>query len=297
MMQNNILMLKYEMPFEWAALLRFFALRTILGVEETTSSLYRRTIRLNDTIGVLQVSNIQISNAEGLLQVEFWLPFNALTQDTIVRLRTMFDLDANLPEIALHLSRDPVMAELVRKRPHLRIPGGWDTFEVAIRAVLGQQVSIAAAVVLAVRLVARCGEDLPESPFPSLNRLFPTPHALIAADLSGMGMPGARVTALKAVAEAFIEDPFLFRKGSSTEETVARLRRIKGIGDWTAQYIAIRACREFDAFPAGDAGILRGLTDASGRPKESDIRARAESWSPYRAYAAHHIWVNDEMKE
>lgn len=135
------------------------------------------------------------------------------------------------------------------------------------------------------------------SPFPGLARIFPTPESVVAADLSAMGMPGARANTLKAVAEAFLEDSLLLRKRASVEETVARLRRIKGIGEWTAHYVAIRACREFDAFPVSDVGILRGLADDAGaRPNQADLLARAEAWRPYCAYAAHHVWAQDEVK-
>lgn len=277
--------------FDWTAMLRFFAVRAIPGVEAVVDGRYCRTIRRGKETGVLGVSR-----SDGGLRAELWLPSGTIPEEVVPRLRDMFDLDADLPAIGRYLSRDSAMAELVALRPQVRIPGGWDPFEVALRAVLGQQVSVVAARALAARLVARCGEDVVEQPFPALSRTFPTPGAVVAADLSNMGMPGARVRTLQSVAAAFTEDPALFHKRASVEETVARLRQIKGVGEWTAQYIALRACREPDAFPAADVGILRGLADTGGRPTLAAVLERAEKWRPYRAYAAHHIWAHDEAR-
>jgi AraC family transcriptional regulator of adaptative response / DNA-3-methyladenine glycosylase II len=206
----------------------------------------------------------------------------------------MFDLDADLAAVNAHLAGDPVLAPWVAARPAVRMPGGWDGFEVAMRAVIGQQVSIAAARRLNGRLAERCGAGLPGAAGDGPHRLFPTPEQVLAADLSAMGMPGARIATLKAVAEAALADPGLFERGATVEETVARLRAIKGIGEWTANYIAMRACREVDAFPAGDVGLLRGMADAAGqRPRPAELLARAASWRPWRAYAAQHIWAAD----
>lgn len=209
----------------------------------------------------------------------------------------MFDLDANVAAIGAQLAQDPFLATLVAARPAIRVPGGFDEFETAARAVLGQQVSISAARRLNARLVARCGTEIGPAAGPGLRRLFPTPAQVVAADLSYMGVPAARIAALKAVAAAALDDPHLFRAGASVEETVARLCAIRGIGDWTAHYIAMRACREPDAFPASDVGLLRGAADATGlRPRPGDLRARAEAWRPWRAYAAHHLWAVDAAR-
>ena len=273
-------------------MLRFYARRAIPGSEDVACGAYRRTIRQGPETGV-----VQISSEDGALRAEFWLPTSIPPDEATARLWNMFDLGADLTTIYAHLSCDPTLSELMMKRPALRIPGGWNPCEVALRTVLGQQISVAAACVLAARLVERCGEEFVVHPFPGLARVFPTPQAVAAADLSALGMPGARANTLKAVAEAFLEDPLMFQKEASAEETVTRLRRIKGVGEWTAHYIAIRACREFDAFPVSDVGILRGLADGKGaRPNQADLLARAEAWRPYRAYAAQHVWAEDEAK-
>lgn len=205
----------------------------------------------------------------------------------------MFDLDADPVAIGVHLSRDSFMASLVAARPGLRVMRGWDGFEVAARTIIGQQVSVARARHLNGVLVTRAASEDPrldDEP----GRLFPTPRQVIDADLDGMGMPGARIAALGAVASAALEDSRLFDRGITIDDTVTRLRAIPGIGEWTAHYIAMRACGEPDAFPSSDIGLLRGGADSHGRrPAPADLLARAEAWRPWRAYAAHQLWAHD----
>lgn len=214
----------------------------------------------------------------------------------VLRVRRLFDLGADIETIDAHLSCDPLLARLVVRRPGLRAPGGWDDFELAVRAVLGQQVSVAAARRLAGQLIALHGKPVPISyvSHPGLSHVFPTAERLAVADLSGLGMPDARRTALKALAEAATADANLFRPSGTIEETIARLRTIRGIGEWTAHYIALRALRETDAFPASDVGLLRGATAMDGtRPTPANLLHRAEPWRPWRAYAAQHLWAAD----
>jgi AraC family transcriptional regulator, regulatory protein of adaptative response / DNA-3-methyladenine glycosylase II len=210
------------------------------------------------------------------------------------RLRRMFDVDADVRAIAAHLALDPSMASLVAAKPGLRVFGGWDGFEVAVRSIIGQQVTIARARALNSTLVDRCGAELPRHVTGRLRRMFPTAQQVVDADLSSMGMPGARVAALKAVARAAMADPRLFDRAGTLDRTIARLRAVRGIGDWTAHYIAMRACREPDAFPSSDVGLLRGGADASGRrPTPAALNTRADAWRPWRAYAAHQLWAVD----
>jgi AraC family transcriptional regulator of adaptative response / DNA-3-methyladenine glycosylase II len=165
-----------------------------------------------------------------------------------------------------------------------------------VRAILGQQVTVAAARTLAGRLVALCGEALPpaDRSHPGLTHAFPGPARFAAAALAGLGMPSARRDALVALAGAAIAEPDLFRPLATVEEAIARLRAIRGVGEWTAQYIAVRALREPDAFPASDVGLLRGATRAAGeRPSPADLLRQAERWRPWRAYAAQHLWAAD----
>jgi AraC family transcriptional regulator of adaptative response / DNA-3-methyladenine glycosylase II len=180
----------------------------------------------------------------------------------------------------------------------MRVFGGWDGFEVALRTINGQQVSVERARHLNGELVARCGDGStglpPKGGSHKARRFFPSPEQVLEADLAGMGMPGARVAALKALAEAAAADPLLFETDRPLDATIARLLAIRGIGEWTAHYIAMRACRQPDAFPASDVGLLRGAADEAGRrPSPESLRLRADAWRPWRAYAAHHLWAAD----
>jgi AraC family transcriptional regulator, regulatory protein of adaptative response / DNA-3-methyladenine glycosylase II len=207
-------------------------------------------------------------------------------------LRRQFDLAADPLSIAAHLGADPVLAPLLKLRPGLRVPGAWDGFELAIRAVLGQQITVVAAIRLAGRLVATYGQPL-AAPDRFLTHVFPTPQALAKADLASLGMPRSRAATLSSVAAAALANPDLFGAHCDLEEAIGRLRAIPGIGEWTAQYIALRQLREPDAFPAADIGLMRALADAKGqRPSAQQLLARAESWRPWRAYAAQHLWAS-----
>jgi AraC family transcriptional regulator of adaptative response / DNA-3-methyladenine glycosylase II len=210
------------------------------------------------------------------------------------RVRRLFDVGADIETIDEHLSHDLQLAPWVALRPGLRAPGGWDGFELAVRAILGQQISVAAARRLAGQLVALHGEPLPKNSrnHPGMTHTFPSAERLAAATSIGLGMPSPRLNALRALARAATDDPNLFRPFATIEEAIARLRTIPGIGEWTAQYIALRAIREMDAFPASDIGLLRGVAKVDGAPATpTSLLRRAESWRPWRAYAAQHLWA------
>lgn len=284
--------LPYKTPFYWPILLNFFRIRAIDGVENVSETAYARTIRLEGVRGILEVRcNEQRNAIDANVQSNGEINRDALTQ----HLQRMFDLDANISTITHHLSKDPSLAPLVKKRPGLRVPGYWDPFETAIRAVAGQHVSRIGARHLNTRLTERAGSIITNNSNGALNREFPTPEQILKADLSNIGMPGARVNTLLAIADAYITDPKLFDRGASVEETVTRLCAIKGVGPWTANYIAIRACHEPDGFPASDAGLLRGIANVLGkRLTAKELTARAEVWRPFRAYAAQHVWTEGE---
>jgi AraC family transcriptional regulator of adaptative response / DNA-3-methyladenine glycosylase II len=215
----------------------------------------------------------------------------------VARIRRVFDLGADVAAIGAHLALDPWLAPLIAERPGLRAPGGWDGFELAVRAVLGQQVTVEAARRLATRLTQMCRTGLPagQRNRPELRQAFPAAAQVAKADLSSLGMPAARKDALVALARAALEDPSLFQAQGTVEETVARLCAIRGVGEWTAHYIALRAVRETDAFPASDVGLLRGAAIRVGaRPSPAVLQDRAETWRPWRAYAAQHLWAADQ---
>ena len=211
----------------------------------------------------------------------------------IARLRRVFDLAADPAPIAAHLAKDPTLAPLVKSRPGLRVPGAWDGFELAIRAVLGQQITVTAAARLAGRLVATYGDRLAE-PDGDLTHVFPRPERLAPADLTALGMPRSRAAALSAVAAAAVADRHLFDANCELEDAVKRLRSIRGVGEWTAQYIALRQLREPDAFPAADLGLMRAIASREGRDhSSSELLDRAHAWRPWRAYAAQHLWTSE----
>jgi AraC family transcriptional regulator of adaptative response / DNA-3-methyladenine glycosylase II len=184
-----------------------------------------------------------------------------------------------------------MLRPLLRKTPGLRVPGAWDAFELAVRAVLGQQVSVAGATTLSGRLAKRFGTAF-ATPWPQLTHVFPAPTTLAEAsvvDIAAIGLPQARAETIRAVARAAMAGQFAFPPGMPADAAVARMKEIPGIGEWTAQYLAMRLLRSPDAFPAGDLGLRKAA--GSGAPmSEAALRARAEVWRPWRAYAAAYLW-------
>jgi AraC family transcriptional regulator of adaptative response / DNA-3-methyladenine glycosylase II len=289
--ENDVtLRLRYRPPYDWESMLAFLRARAIPGVEVVDGERYLRTVEIGTKLGSIEVTHLPERQSLG---VRIRFPDVRSLPGIVARVRRLFDLGADIETIAGHLSGDPTLAPLVAERPGLRAPGGWDGFETAVRAVLGQQITVAAARRLAGQLVEQHGRVVPRSfrMHPDLCRTFPTAKRLAAASLK-LGMPVARLETLRAVIDAALADPNLFHPIGDIEQTVARLRRIRGIGEWSAQYIALRAVREMDAFPATDLGLLRGVTAIDGaKTTPIDLVRRAEAWRPWRAYAAQHLWA------
>jgi AraC family transcriptional regulator, regulatory protein of adaptative response / DNA-3-methyladenine glycosylase II len=286
------LLLRYRPPYDWDSMLTYLRTRAIAGVEVVRNGSYLRTVEIGNFVGTVEVSHLPQRHS---LSVRIRFPEVSFLPAIVSRVRRVFDLGADIETIGAHLSRDPLLAPLVAQRPGLRAPGGWDGFELAVRAILGQQVSVAAARRLAGQLVALHGKPVAKQDDGrlELSHVFPTAQRLARADLGELRMPGARRAALKALAESVAADPSLFRPFGTIEEAVARLRSIRGVGEWTAQYIALRALRETDAFPASDIGLLRGAAIDGIRPTPAGLLHRAEPWRPWRAYAAQHLWAAD----
>jgi AraC family transcriptional regulator of adaptative response / DNA-3-methyladenine glycosylase II len=281
------LLLPYHPPYDWPAMLGFLRQRAIAGVEVVTDERYARTVELDGVTGTVVVQ----PTGKAALRATVRFPKLSALPTIIARLRRVFDLAADPVAIAAHLAKDPALAPLVKARPGLRVPGAWDGFELAVRAVLGQQITVSAAVRLASRLVDAHGGRLAE-PDGDLMRVFPRPKAMATADLTSLGMPRSRAAALSAVASAALADAHLFDATCELEDAVRRLRAIRGVGEWTAQYIALRQLREPDAFPAGDIGLLRAMAAREGRDRSSsELLDRAKTWRPWRAYAAQHLWA------
>ena len=284
------LLLRYRPPYDWQAMLAFLRMRAITGVETVVGGVYSRTIALDGAQGTLSVE----AAAGDALKASIRFPKLTALPAIIARLRRVFDLAADPDAIGAQLSEDAALAPLVAARPGLRVPGAWDGFELAMRAVLGQQITVTAAINLAGKLVATYGEPLAGGGPDGLTHVFPTPERLAAADLSTLGMPRSRAAALSSIAAAVAADPLIFSARRELEEAIVQLRGLAGVGEWTAQYIAMRQLREPDAFPAADIGLMRALTDAEGRrPTPVELLAMAERWRPWRAYAAQHLWASD----
>ena len=282
------LLLRYHPPYDWPAMLEFLRRRAIAGIERVTAEATRERCSWTACRGRSRCGSATGTRCARRCGFPGCRPCPRI----IARLRRVFDLAADPVAIAAHLAQDPVLAPLVKARPGLRVPGAWDGFELAIRAVLGQQITVSAAVRLAGRLVAAHGEHL-AAPDGTLTHVFPRPEVLAAADLATLGMPRSRAAALSAVAAAAVADRHLFDTTGGLDDAVRRLRSIRGVGEWTAQYIALRQLREPDAFPATDIGLMRAIARQEGRGHSSaELLDRADAWRPWRAYAAQHLWAS-----
>jgi AraC family transcriptional regulator of adaptative response / DNA-3-methyladenine glycosylase II len=282
-----VLRLGYRPPFDAAALLDYLAARAIPGVEEVADGAWRRSVVLDGASGVIEVRPDPVAH-----QLLLHVPA-ALTRHVsalAARVRRLFDLDADPAPIAAQLGRDPELARLLRRRPGVRVAGAWNGFELAVRAILGQQVTVAGATTLAGRLALAFGVPL-AAPVGSVRLLSPGAAALAGADLASIGLPRARAEALRALASAVAAGRLDLDGGLDPEEAVRRLVALPGIGPWTAQYVALRALAAPDAFPASDLGLRRAL-GAAGRPLPARaLERRAELWRPWRGYAAVLLWT------
>ncbi len=283
------ILVRYRPPYDWPAMLAFLEARSVQGLEIVESGEYRRAVEIDGSQGVVSVRPHQ-GNA---LRAEIRFPKISKLPAIIARLRRVFDLAADPQAIAAQLAQDAVLAPRVLARPGLRVPGAWDGFELAVRAVLGQQIAVSSARTLASRLVAHHGDRVdPRLADTGLTHVFPRPGRLARADLTALGIPKARAASLAALAAAVESDPGLLAMSGSLETAIARLRQLPGIGEWTAQYIAMRVLREPDAFPAADIGLLGAMAERRGRrPTPEALLVRAERWRPWRAYAAQYLWT------
>ena len=285
------LLLPYRPPYDWEAMIRFLSVRAIAGVERVTETSYSRVVEFAKEVGSIHVTHAPQQSA---LRVIVRFGDLKMLSTIIVRVRRLFDLSAEPGPIAAVLSNDPVLKPLVAARPGLRVPGGWDGFEIAVRAVLGQQITLKGATQLAGRMVAALGEPVADRVAePGLTHAFAKPEKFTAAALEKLGITPARAASIAGIAAAAIRDSRLFDPRRDLGEAIVRLRGLPGIGEWTAQYIAMRALGECDAFPAADVGLQRRFAVFGRRCSESELLAHAERWRPWRAYAALHLWMAD----
>ena len=276
-------------PFDWAALVGFLAARAIPGVECVSPGRYLRSVEVDGKSGILDV---RLVNGRPILFLH-GIDTRSLLP-VVQRVRALFDLDAGVAEIADVLRRDDVLRGLVDARPGFRLPGAWDGFELAVRAVLGQQISVRAATTLAGRIVAAYGEpiDIDVAGADAVpDRLFPVPARLVRARLERLGLTRSRAQTIRELARAVNDGHIGFDAARDPVQIREALAAIRGIGPWTTEYIAMRALKDPDALPAADLGLLRAFdADTGRRLRPAELAARAEAWRPWRAYAAILIW-------
>lgn len=280
--------------FNAAPLFGFMAGRAFAGVETVRADRYTRAFTLGGAAGTV-CAEARAGRREMIITIDTRRA--ASVPAVLERLAHVFDLDAPSRAVAARLGADPVLAKLIQARPSVRIPGAWDPFELAVRAILGQQITVKAASTLAARIIARHGRPLAAALARTsghangLTHHFPTRAALACADLPALGVIRARTRAIQSLAAAAI-DPALFRAGRPLDAFVAELVRLPGIGPWTAQYVALRGLGEADAFPGGDLGLVRGYSRLAGRDTTiRELDRIAQRWRPYRGYAAMLLWT------
>jgi AraC family transcriptional regulator of adaptative response / DNA-3-methyladenine glycosylase II len=280
--------LALRLPFagalEWPAMLDYFALRAIPGVEAVAGDRYRRTVVIDGDPGVLEVMPGGVDHLVLVAHLPHW---DGLIH-VVERVRRMLGLDRPAGDAAGVLRADPVLAPLLAARPGLRVPGAWNPFEVGVRAIVGQQVSVAAASTITGRIVARHGAPVDGLAPLRLSHTFPSAAALAAADLDGLGLTRGRAAAIRAFAAAVAAGDVPLDGSLALDDLVDAIVAVPGLGPWTAHYVALRL-GERDAFPATDLGLVRALARLDGDGPA--LAERAEAWRPWRALAAVHLWV------
>jgi AraC family transcriptional regulator of adaptative response / DNA-3-methyladenine glycosylase II len=276
--------LDFRPPLAWNSLLGYLRLRAIPGVEFVDGTHYRRTAAIDDHQGWIAVS---LAKSGLALDVEMSQSLAPVIGSVIVRVKQLFDLGAAPDAVSALLSQDPMLCDSVRRLPGLRVPGAFDGFELGVRAVLGQQVSVKAATTVAGRWTCACGAEI-VTPFPELNRLTPTARQLAgvsAGQIASLGIVGSRARCIAALVQAVNERKVVLACTADVERQIDALMQVPGIGPWTAQYIAMRALHWPDAFPGTDLMLLR-----AAKISHRQLHARAEAWRPWRAYATHYLW-------
>lgn len=288
---TSTLQITYRPPYDWAGLLDFLTGRELKGVEWVTESFYARTVRLGNCRGWIKVTQSKAKNA---LLLEFTHSLSPALPALLNRVRDLFDVNARPEIISRHLARDKVLGSLVKANRGMRVPGAFHGFEMGLRAILGQQVSVKAATTIAGRLVAAFGEPI-TTPFPELNRLTPAPETIARTSISQLarhGIVSARCRSLIALAQAQVSGGLLLDGGNhhDPEAIIERVAELPGIGPWTANYIAMRAFRWPDAFPKEDLAVRNNLGGVTAKQAE----AMSQAWRPWRSYAVLHIWTSSQ---
>jgi AraC family transcriptional regulator, regulatory protein of adaptative response / DNA-3-methyladenine glycosylase II len=284
---SSTLQLSYRPPYDWDGILAFLAARALKGIEHVTDTAYARTVRLGDAKGWIMVTQ---SPAKRALMVEFTHSLTPVLPALLSRVKALFDLDARPDLIAKHLGKDARLRSAVRANPGLRVPGAFNGFEMGVRAILGQQVTVKGATTIAGRFVEAFGEPI-VTPFTELSRLTPAPARVAAAtvdDIARHGIVAARCRSIIALARAQRSGALCLDAGThhNPDDSIKRLAELPGIGPWTAHYIAMRALRWPDAFPKEDIAVRNTL----GGVPAKEAEALSEPWRPWRSYAVMHVW-------
>lgn len=286
-----VLKLSFRPPYDWAQVRDFLAERAVPGVERVDERGYARAVKADSYQAIVCIRAL---DREDALELRVRGAAPTMLFNVSSTARRMFDLSADPSRIATAFKTDDLLAPLVKRRPGLRIPGAWDAFECAVRALLGEHVDVAAARTSAARIVARAGEPISEA-VEGLTHFFPTPEALATADLGGLGLAAGRAAALRALACATHEGKIDFTAG--VEEIIAALSTLAGFEAAAAQYVALCALGEPDAFPRGDL-IVRRMAGSQRKPLTTrELDARMEAWHPWRGYALIHLWQAAERDQ
>lgn len=279
--------LAYRPPLDWKSLLDFLRMRAIPGVESVEDDTYQRSVEVDGKPGIIEV---MLGKDGPYLSVRMQLPAMARLAQIIDRIRHLFDLSADPIRIADDLGADPILKSTVRALPGLRLPGAWDSFELMVRAVLGQQISVKTASTIAGRIAQRFGKPIANKTHSRITRIFPSAEVLCKADLRLVGLTTARARTVRNIALAACNGRLPHDSSLGLDAAVQSLTAIDGIGEWTAQYIAMRAFGEPDAFPDGDLGLKRAVSNGDTLISNAELRRMAERWRPWRAYAAMFLW-------
>lgn len=275
-------------PFAWSPVLEFLRPRTIPGAEAIEGDVYWRTVSAAGARGILSA---RYDDTDGSIHVTMSDSLRPGIALVVGGIRRLFDTDADALGISLELRRDELVRRHLRGKPAARVPGAFDRFEVSVRAILGQQVSVKGATTLAGRLVERYGEPLPPNGHGKpLTHTFPTAERLCRARLERIGMPKQRADTIRGLARAVVSGELDFEVGRSLQATVEGLLALPGIGPWTANYLAMRVFREPDAFPAGDLWLRKALSSSTKPKSEQEVERISTRWRPWRAYVAMTLW-------
>ena len=291
--QSISLHLPYREPFNWPALLEFLEVRAIPGVEQVVSDVYQRVIQIGDKSGMILVSAGNRNNSRPVIKVKTAFPELNKLHYISEKIISLFDLDAPAEEIDKYLKKDPLLKSSIQKNGGLRVPGCWDQFELCIRAILGQQISVKGATTISGRIVEKYGKEYIGPVFNDNHQkwfTFPKPSVLKDAGFEGLGLTKSRIATIKSLATAVYSKKIDFEQHTESDIMVNQLKEIKGIGDWTAQYIAMRALRDPNAFPASDLGLIKAVSTTSEKIKPKYLEKLSQKWTPWRATAAMYLW-------